>query len=68
MKYVICDPADPGRPDSRPGFAVNDPIEGWIFTLLLPQATRFDTVEAAEGAVRQHYRGRKGLVVAPVSR
>jgi len=37
------------------GWAVNDPIEGWIFTTLDSSATEFATVEEAKTAMRQHY-------------
>jgi hypothetical protein len=52
-KYLIQDP-------DRGGFAKNDPIEGWIFTVLEAAATRFDSFEEAGKIADQHYNpGRK---------
>jgi hypothetical protein len=68
MKYVICDPA---RSDKElPGFAVNDPLEGWTFTYLLSHATRFDSEDEARKALNAHYKGDRGrdLLVTPVTK
>jgi len=68
MKYVICDPARSGKEQS--GYAVNDPLEGWIFTILLSAATRFDSADEAERAICNHHRGEIGsdLIVTPVTK
>ena len=39
------------------GFAVDDPIEGDIFTFLLSHADVWESKEKAEAAGRQRYRG-----------
>lgn len=51
------------------GYAMNSPLEGWIFTVLLSAATKFDTKEEAEKAIATHYNYHSGvrLVVRPYS-
>jgi hypothetical protein len=68
VKYVITDPARSA--EDMPGFAMDSPIEGWIFTWLLSAATRFSTEQEAEEAIKRHYPGDKGkgLLVRPVSK
>ncbi len=71
-KFVIVDPAR--STEEYVGFAMNSPIEGWVFTTMLSLATRFDSEETAKKAIKAHYTGRRGdssasqLVVKPVSK
>lgn len=62
--YVIVDPAR--RPDELDGFAVNDPIEGWIFTWLPEHATRFDTATAARRTIAIAYQKQPWLSIRKV--
>ena len=65
IKYVICDPARDA--EEMPGYGFHSPIEGWIFTYLLAAATRFDSREHAENAMRRHYSQHPQLLVTPVT-
>ncbi len=71
-KFVIVDP--PRSTEEYVGFAMNSPIEGWIFTTMLSIATRFNSEEAALKAIKAHYTNRRGdesadrLLVQPVSK
>lgn len=66
MPFVIVDPARDH--EEQPGFAVKQEIEGWLFTYLLPAATRFTTREEALKCIRTHYKGQKQLTVSEVSK
>jgi hypothetical protein len=57
-EFVIQDP------DHDPhGYAKDDPIEGWIFTILLAAATRFSSFAEARKVADAHYNpGRKTRV------
>lgn len=60
MAFVIIDPI-PGT-QIPGGFAVHDPIEGWIFTILGQHATKFGTREEAEEVIEKHYKDQKLIV------
>ena len=65
-RFIIKDP--PRSPDELPGYAVHDPINGWILTYLLSHATTFETAHLAAVALLAHYReaDRLGLRVCAV--
>ena len=65
MKYLIFNPIPPSAAAHHAGggFAVNNPIEGWIFTVLESAATRFDTVQEAEKIIKVYYAGDSNLIV-----
>lgn len=71
-KFVIAMPADRQKfaaVRDVPAYAVNDPINGWIYTILLSAATRFDSEREARTIINCKYPSDKDiLVIAPVSK
>lgn len=60
MRYILVEAAKP-RPvllnQEAPGYVLNSPIEGWIMTLVIGHATRFETKEEALRTAKKHYPG-----------
>jgi hypothetical protein len=50
MKWIIVD-----RYSNDKGYGFNSPIEGWIFTILKSAATRFNSKQEAQEAIKKHY-------------
>lgn len=55
----------PGNGMLPAGYACDDPLEGWLGTILITAAARFDTRRGAESVLRSAFGWAKGATVTP---